>query len=86
MHQFTRHLTHYTSLLGVLGAALLGLLIFSYDQYFQSAIAISSGVAYVVWGIAHHHVHEELHHKVVFEYIATAVLGVVVLLALIWNA
>lgn len=85
MYDFTRHLTHYVSLIGVITAALVGILVFPYDKSFQTIICISSGAAFVVWGIVHHHIHEDLHPKIVLEYIATASLGVVVLLAVIWS-
>lgn len=58
---------------------------FPYDRVLQSAIVVSFGISFVVWGVVHHHIHEELHPKVVLEYIATAVLGIVVLLFVIWG-
>lgn len=81
----TRHLTHYLSLIGIIGVSLLGLLIFQYDKNFQTAICLSAGISYIAWGIIHHHIHDDLHIKVVLEYIASAALGVVVLLAVIWS-
>lgn len=83
-HHLTRHLPHYLSLLGIIVVAGVGMYIFRYDKYFQSAIAISAGVAYVVWGIIHHHVIDQVHHKIHSEYLAIALLGVVVLLGVIW--
>lgn len=81
---FTRHLPHYLSLFGVVLVAGYGLYIFRFDKYFQSAIAISAGVAYVVWGVIHHHVIDQAHHKIHFEYLSIALLGVIVLLGVIW--
>lgn len=84
-YDLTRHLTHYLSLFGVIGVSLFGLLVFQYDKNFQTAICLSAGISYVVWGIVHHHVHEDLNSKVVIEYIASAALGVVILLTVIWS-
>lgn len=81
---FTKHLSHYLSLLGVLLISIVGLVYFQYDKSFQTAICISAGISYVAWGIVHHHIHESLNLRVVFEYIALAALGVVVLLFVIW--
>lgn len=85
LHDFTKHLTHYVSLLGVIIVSLAGLVAFQYDKSFQSAICLSAGIAFVVWGVVHHHIHEDLHPRVVLEYIASALLGVVVLLTIIWS-
>lgn len=85
MKDITRHLTHYLSLLGIIAVALWGFLSFPYDKGFQTAIALALGAAFVVWGVVHHHIHEDLHTKVILEYVAMAVFGVVVLLAVIWR-
>lgn len=64
-------------------AGFLGILRFSYDESFQAAIVIAFGASFVVWGAVHHYIHDDLHPKVVVEYIVTAVFGVAVLLAVI---
>lgn len=86
MNDVTRHLSHYLSLLGIVTASLLGLLYFSYDRGFQAAIAVSFGISYVVWGIVHHHIHDDLHPKIVLEYVTTAALGTTVLLLVLLRA
>lgn len=85
LHDVTRHMPHWASLIGIIVAAFLGFLFFAYDQVFQSAIMVSAGVAFVIWGIVHHWLHEDLHPKVVLEYIATALVGTIILLSLIWR-
>ncbi len=82
--EFTHHITHYLSLVGLVGLSLAGLIIFQYDKVFQSAISIGVGVGFVVWGVVHHHIHDDLHHKIILEYVATALLGVTILLSVIW--
>lgn len=83
--EVTKHLAHYFSLTAILASALWGIYSFYYDPVFQTAIAVSLGIAFVMWGITHHHIHGDLHFKIVLEYIATAVLGVAVLLVIIWR-
>lgn len=85
MHEVTRHLLHYISLLAIVGVSLWGFLSFPQDKAFQSAIAIAFGTAFVAWGIIHHHIHEELQLKVILEYIATATLGITILLFVLWG-
>lgn len=79
------HLAHYAALGGIFAVSLWGLFAFSYDQSFQSAIAISCAVAFVAWGIVHHYIHGDLRPKIVLEYIATAILAAVVLFSIIWR-
>lgn len=83
--EVSKHLSHYFNLLGIIFVAFWGLLIFPYDQVFQSVIAIALGLSFVIWGLIHHLIHEDLHPKIVLEYIATAVFGVVILLLIIWK-
>lgn len=82
----TKHSAHYLSLLGLILAALFGLLNFPYDKSFQSAIAVAAGLSFVVWGAAHHYLLDLHHPKVLLEYASTAFLGVVILLSIIWQA
>lgn len=86
MHNFTRNITHYLSLIGIVGIGMIGLLVFHYDKVFQSAISVGIGVSFVFWGVVHHHIHDDIHHKIVLEYLATAMLGVAILLSIIWTA
>lgn len=74
---------HYLPLFGILGAGVFGFILFSYDQDFQIAIVISSATGYIAWGVVHHSLHEDLHLGVLLEYIALAVLGVVIITSLI---
>lgn len=81
-----KHLTHYLSLLGIMGAGFWGLSAFSYDRAFQSAVILAVGISLVVWGVVHHFIHDDLHPRVVLEYIMSAVFGTIILLVVIWSA
>lgn len=83
MKDFAKDLPHYMLLIGILLAGFAGLILFSYDQNFQIAVAIATGISYVSWGLIHHHIHRDLHFEVFMEYLAVAVLGTVVLFSLI---
>ena len=86
LRDVTRHSSHYLCLLGLILAALFGLLAFPYDKGFQSAIALASGVSYIVWGAVHHYLLEDHHPRVVIEYASIAFLAVAILLSIIWSA
>ncbi len=85
MKTFSKHLPHYISLFGILGAGALAFALFSYDRAFQMAVAISVSVSYVVWGIVHHLIHKDLYFSVIIEYIAVAALGLVMIFSLIFR-
>lgn len=83
MKAFARDLPHYMLLFGILLAGFAGLILFSYDKNFQSAVALATGISYVSWGLIHHHLHKDLHFEVFLEYLAVTILGLVILFSLI---
>jgi hypothetical protein len=86
MKRLAKHLPHYTSLIGILLAGALGFYLFSYDRLFQASVASAVAVAYVAWGLIHHHLHKDLHWTVVVEYLVVASLGLVLVFSLIFRA
>ncbi|KKQ43547.1 MAG: hypothetical protein US60_C0001G0062 [Microgenomates group bacterium GW2011_GWC1_37_8] len=83
MNKITHHLRHYLPLLGIIFAGLVGFWIFSYDMVFQLAIVVAVAASYISWGIIHHHMHNDLNLSVVLEYIAVAVVGLVLVFTLL---
>ena len=83
MKHFAKHLPHYLLLFGILFAGFAGLTLFSYDRSFQLAVAIATGVAYVIWGIIHHAIHKDLHLETVIEYMVVATLGLTIIFSLV---
>ena len=83
MRSFARHLPHYLSLFGILIAGFAGLILFSYDRNFQVSVAIATAASYVAWGIVHHWLHKDLHLETVIEYVAIAILGLVIIFSMI---
>jgi FtsH-binding integral membrane protein len=83
MKNFAKHLPHYLSLFIILLAGFVGLVLFSYDKKFQVSAALITAGAYVTWGIVHHTVHKDLYLETIIEYIAIAILGLVIIFSLI---
>jgi len=83
MRSFARHLPHYLSLFGILIAGFAGLILFSYDRNFQVSVAIATAASYVAWGIVHHWLYKDLHLETVIEYVAIAILGLVIIFSMI---
>jgi hypothetical protein len=73
-------------LVGILAAGLLGFLLFPYDLILRSVVTVATAVAFVAWGIVHHWLHEDLHPKVVLEYIITSFLAALILLFMLWRS
>ena len=85
MKHTLKYLSHHMSLIGIAALGLWGIVGFSYDPAFQSAVVLALSVAFVWWGIVHHWLHEGMRFQIIFEYVAVAVLGAVVLLSIIWS-
>ena len=83
--KLVRDLPHYFSLVGLFTAAFVAFFVFSYDRNFQLAIAIATSIGYVVWGVVHHAIHRDLYIVVVFEYLAMALLGLVLILSTVYR-
>lgn len=83
MGSFTKHLSHYLTLIGILFAGFTGLILFSYDGYFQLSVAVATSVSYVVWGITHHILHKDFYFEVFLEYLAVAILGLTIIFTLV---
>ena len=86
MKNLVKHLPHYTPLIGILAAGILGFVLFSYDRVFQVAIAVAIAIAYVIWGIIDHMIQKDLYWEVVVEYLVVASLGLVIIFSLIFRA
>ena len=86
MNKLARDIQHYIPLVGIFLAGILGFLMFSFDRVFQATLAVGLAIAYVFWGLVHHHIHKDLHISVILEYIVIAVLGVVIVFSLLFRA
>lgn len=83
MKSFIKHLPHYLTLYGIVLAGFAGLILFSYDKYFQLSIAVAAASAYVAWGVVHHILHKDFHFEILLEYMAVAILGLTIVFSLI---
>lgn len=79
----TKHISHSLTLVGILFAAFFGLVMFSYDKYFQLSISVAAAVSYVVWGVVHHILEKDFQIEIFLEYLAVAILGLTVIFTLV---
>lgn len=83
MRAFAKHLPHYMALFGILICGFSGLVLFSYDKNFQTAVAIATAAGYVSWGLVHHAIHKDLHLETILEYLVISALGLVIIFSMI---
>jgi EamA domain-containing membrane protein RarD len=81
--RFTNDLQHYLPLIGIFSMGIVGFVMFSYDTMFQIALAIAIGFSYIIWGLVHHKMHNDLHFSIFIEYLVIAVLGTSVIISLV---
>lgn len=77
------HLGHYLVLLFILS---FGAFAFVYFQRFPQSQIVSlflTASFYVLWGIIHHYLEGDLHLRIIFEYLAVALLGFLILWSMI---
>ena len=85
LKDFKKHTIHFLPLLAIFIAGILGFLFFSYDRAFQIAVAIALSSAYLLWGVVHHKIHNDLDTFVFVEYLAVSALGLLMVLTLIFR-
>lgn len=83
-NKILKYFSHYLPLVGILFITAVSFQYYSYQKDFLLGISIAVSVAYVLWGIVHHIIHNELNRKVVFEYISISLLGLLLLLSVIF--
>ena len=80
------HLIHYLVLVAILTIGLGSLLVFSYDRNLQFLIGGATALAYFFWGIIHHRLEDNIHLKVVVEYMLVAAIATLILFILLWRS
>ncbi len=87
LDQETKHnLIHYSILVLMMNLIVGAFLFFSFDRVYQMIIVLMAGLSYVLWGIIHHHLNDDLHLKVIVEYVLVALLAELIIFSLILRA
>lgn len=81
-----KHLTHYIFLVAMLFISFGSFLYVSYDKSLQLMISFLICVSYFVWGIIHHFLKDDLHIKIVVEYLLISALVFLILFSIIGRA
>ncbi len=75
------HIFHYIILVIILSTGISMYIYFRSYPVLQLIIGIATSLFYVLWGIVHHYVDNDLSLKIVVEYLSIAIFAIIVL----WN-
>ena len=81
-----KHFYYYLVLLVILNLGIGLFYLFRFNPLYQMKVILATSIAYVVWGIIHHWLSEDLHLKVVLEYLLIAILVNLIVLSLLFRA
>jgi hypothetical protein len=71
----SNHVIHYIPLVLILLLGLGGVTLYQYDTNIQRALIVATAAGYVIWGVIHHKLHEELSFEIFLEYLFVAIIG-----------
>ena len=77
--KFKAHRYYYLILAGMQVLGFVLVLLANGDKQLQFSYVVLSTTFYIIWALAHHYVHHELHTKVVVEYILMGAVGISVM-------
>lgn len=72
-----RHVIHYGILVAILGIGVAAFYAVRPNTLLQLLAAITTAVSYVLWGIVHHAIEKDLHHRIVIEYMLIGAIAIV---------
>lgn len=77
------HLLHYAILITILVVGFGSIVLFSSNKQIQLSLAVITAISYVLWGITHHYMEDDMSVKVVVEYILIAMLSILILFSVL---
>ncbi|MDP3888541.1 MAG: hypothetical protein Q8Q24_00710 [bacterium] len=81
-----KHFQHYLALLVILNLGFAMFYLLRSNSSLQTIAVVATSLAYVFWGIIHHWLADDLHPKVILEYLLFAVLVDSIFISLIFRA
>ena len=79
------HIFHYLILIFILGLGVLSFFFSAANPDKQFSISIITSVAYFIWGMVHHRLEDDLHPKIVIEYLLISIVAVLLLKGAIYR-
>jgi len=79
IEKIRQNFSHYLVLAVILNFGLVAFWYFQYQRIMQAWVVFFTGLAYLVWGIIHHYLEDDLHLKIFLEYLSTSLFGFLVI-------
>lgn len=76
-------LFHYLVLLGILGGGVWTFFFVAPNVTLQLLVGLVTVLGYIFWGVIHHIIQKDLHHKIVIEYILIGAIALVLLVTML---
>jgi hypothetical protein len=76
-------IVHYVVLLLILGGGIVTFYLVRPNVTLQLLAGVVTSVAYVIWGIIHHKLQGDLHHRIVIEYMLIGAIATVLLVTIL---
>lgn len=79
--EFIHHLFHYAILISIFLGGITMFILYRAFPYVQLLVGTTTAVSYIVWGIVHHYIDEDLSLKIIMEYLSIGIFAIIIL----WN-
>jgi len=86
INKIKENFSHYLVLAVILNIGFIAFWYFQFVMAIQIWVVLLTGLAFVIWGVVHHYLKEDLHQRVVLEYLSTAILGFLIIWFLLLRA
>ncbi|MBI3980823.1 hypothetical protein HY345_02385 [Candidatus Microgenomates bacterium] len=83
--EIKKYLFHYLFLAIILFFGVVIFMMVGFDKTLQLNVAILTIASYFLWGIIHHFLKDDLHIKVVIEYLLITALSLILVLSLLYR-
>lgn len=78
-----RSIVDYLILTIIVSIAILLILFFNGNKYYQQATIIGLSILYIVWGVFHHLKEKTIQAQIVLEYVLFSLLGCIIVIGLL---
>mgnify|MGYP001480250701 CR=1 FL=1 len=78
-----RHIFDYLVLTILISTAIVLILFFNGNKYYQELIIVGLSLSYIVWGVIHHAKEHTLQTRIILEYVLFSLLGTFLVMGLL---
>lgn len=78
-----RSIVDYLVLTIIVSVAILLILLFNGNKFYQQITVVGLSILYIVWGVIHHTKEKTIQAQIVLEYVLFALLGCIIVIGLL---